>query len=270
MSNIINLVHFVIKEAPRVNHSTYGSAEHEDIVVDGGIFHSEFTNTDYHIFYTIFSPNFLKKNGGLGYFHHGRAEYVENTDFCDLFKKEIQKISSDLVTIGCVNGNEQNILSIPQTKFPNDFVYPDFDEAVLSDREPMPFSNVSSLINSISFGTYNFYNKINEFFPRGKNFILPPPPPINFDENYVQIYNEGFRSDAEAHQLNPLSIRKKIHKLYSDNLEKNVNNDFKFVYFPVEYLDDSGGLPIKLAQGVTHGNIDSAGIYFNQIERGIA
>ena len=269
MSNVISLINSIIGEPPKVCHSSYMDGGHNEVIVDAGIHKSKHDRFSYHLFYTIFNPAFMKQTGGFGYYHHGRGEFIENVDFCNLFRNEIQKIPTNLITIGCVNGNEQNILSITKNKFPNDFIYLGYDESILIDREPIPQKVALDIVDSISRGTQDFYNKIIEYFPHADNLILPPPPPINFDDEYVQIYNEGFKEDAKEYGLNPLSVRKKIHKLYTENLANKVNKSYKHVHFPTSFLDEFGAVPKKLAQGVTHGNVEFATIYFDQIEQEI-
>ena len=264
MSNSISLIEYLIQDKPSINHQNYGEGNFENIIT----FAKKIilNNEEFNIYYTILNPKFLELTGGFGYFHEGNNKFVINEPFNEEFKAELQKIKCNLITIGCLNGNEHNIMALTTNRFPNDFRDPE-DQYLDEKRVPIQYEMIKQELRKKSLGTIELYKHLNTIMLDSKNIIMQPPPPINLDIDYVNIYNEGFRDDAIKYGVNDIRIRIKVYKIYCSILRELGDLGYKFLEIP-ESIYIPYGMSKEYASGVTHGNLKFAEyiIQHNRVE----
>jgi hypothetical protein len=261
MSNTISLLEFLTKEKTEINHQNYLNGKskriinHANTVVING--------KEFDLYYMILNPSFIKETGGFGYYHEGHRKFIENESFNNEFQKELANLGDNILTLGCINGNEYNIMSLTLNRFPYDFRIQEID-ILNTSKELVPLEIVKSELRNKSIGTIQLYKHLSTKLLNSKNYIIPPPPPINVDVRYVSIYNEGFREDANNYGINEINIRIKIYILYCSLLRELEEVGYKLFDIPESiYVPD--GLAVDYASGVTHGNIKFAEELFKHI-----
>jgi hypothetical protein len=250
MSNTISLIEYLTQDKPSINHQNYLDGNSEEIIT----FAKKIilNNQEFNIYYLIMNPKFKKLTGGFGYFHEGYNKFLINEPLNEIFKAEFQKINSNLITIGCINGNEHNIMGLTTNRFPNDFRGPE-DQYLCEKRVPIQYEMIKNELRNKSLGTIELYKHLSALMLGSKNIIMQPPPPIKLDVDYVNIYNEGFREDAIKYGINEIRIRIKIFKTYWSILKELGSLGYEFIETPESiYVPD--GMSKIYASGVTHGN----------------